>query len=170
VHFVFAGKAHPTDSEGKALVSELLETAAGPAAHNRIVFVPDYDMDVGLAMVQGADIWLNNPIRPREASGTSGEKAVLNGSLNCSILDGWWAEMYDGDNGWEIPASRADDPGERDHEESTAMLTTLAAIRDEYYRARPVLLGRIRHAWRTLGPKVNSVRMLNEYRERIYRL
>ena len=170
VHFVFAGKAHPLDDAGKSLVSEVIEAASSEMANGRITFIPDYDMDVAHAMVQGADVWLNNPIRPREASGTSGEKAVLNGALNCSILDGWWAEMFDGENGWEITASSAHDPEMKNLEEATAMLETIAMIAAEYHTAEHVFSGRIRHAWMTLGPRVTSARMLRDYQERVYRL
>lgn len=168
IHFLFAGKAHPSDETGKDLVADLI--AASGIANGRLTFVPDYEMDIALAMVQGSDIWLNNPIRPREASGTSGEKAVLNGSLNCSILDGWWAEMYDGHNGWEITPSPAEDPGSRDHEESTTMLETIARIAAEYHGSPSIFLGRIRHAWATLGPKVTSTRMVRDYEDRVYQL
>jgi starch phosphorylase len=170
VHFVFAGKAHPSDELGKDLVAELVSATGSETANGRITFIPDYEMDIALAMVQGSDIWLNNPIRPREASGTSGEKAALNGGLNCSILDGWWAEMYDGHNGWEITPSASEDPGTRDHEEATRMLETISAIAAEYHDCRSVFHGRIRHAWTTLGPKVTSARMLRDYEDRIYRL
>jgi glycogen phosphorylase len=168
VHFLFAGKAHPSDDIGKGLVADLIEVAASARAHGRITFVPDYEMDIAMALVSGSDIWLNNPIRPREASGTSGEKAVLNGTLNCSILDGWWAEMYDGSNGWEIAPSSSTDPDTRDHEESTAMLGTIATIVNEYHDSPALFQGRIRHAWRTLGPKVTSARMLRDYQTRVY--
>ncbi|HEU4894483.1 MAG TPA: alpha-glucan family phosphorylase [Acidimicrobiia bacterium] len=170
VHFVFAGKAHPSDETGKGLVADLISAGTSPAVNGRLTFIPDYEMDIAMAMVQGSDIWLNNPIRPREASGTSGEKAVLNGSLNCSVLDGWWAEMYDGHNGWEITPSPAEDPGARDHEEATTMLETIAEVVAEYHDARPLFLGRIRHAWRTLGPKVTSARMVRDYEQKIYQL
>lgn len=169
VQLVFAGKAHPSDQTGKDLVAELIEATGSELCNGRLVFIPDYDMEIALAMVQGADIWLNNPIRPREASGTSGEKAVLNGALNCSILDGWWAEMYDGTNGWEITASPSPDVETRDHEEATAMLETLSRIAIEYHESQSIFLGRIRHAWSTLGARVTSARMLREYDERIYR-
>ncbi|MGD2059515.1 MAG: alpha-glucan family phosphorylase [Acidimicrobiia bacterium] len=169
VHLVFAGKAHPADKAGKALVAELIEAKSSSLAGGRITFIPDYEMDIAFAMVQGSDIWLNNPIRPREASGTSGEKAVLNGSLNCSILDGWWAEMYDGSNGWEITPSASPEPEIRDAEEATTMLETIGEITAEFHDSPSVFLGRIRHAWSSLGPKVTSARMLAEYRERIYR-
>ena len=170
IHFVFAGKAHPSDEPGKTLVAELFEATKSGAANGRITFIPDYEMDVAAALVQGADIWLNNPIRPREASGTSGEKAALNGALNCSILDGWWAEMYDGHNGWGITPSASDDPATRDHEEATRMMATISTIVAEYHGSRSLYLGRIRHAWSTLGPKVTSARMVRDYENRIYRL
>lgn len=169
VHMVFAGKAHPSDQAGKALVAELVEASGSDSFNGRLTFIPDYEMDVALAMVQGSDIWLNNPIRPREASGTSGEKALLNGALNCSILDGWWAEMYDGTNGWEIAPSTATKEEARDREEATTMLETLAGIAAEYHESPSIFLGRIRHAWSSLGARVTSARMLREYEERVYR-
>lgn len=168
IHIVVAGKAHPADEPGKALVREVIEFGSSEAARGRFTFIPDYDMIVAHAMVQGSDVWLNNPIRPREASGTSGEKAVLNGCLNCSILDGWWAEMYEPEAGWAVEASSLRDPAERDADEATAMLDAIAKIRDEYYGARPVFNGRIRHAWKAIGPKVTAARMLREYQERVY--
>ena len=170
VHFVFAGKAHPSDEIGKGLVADLIAAKSSETINGRLTFIPDYEMDIALAMVQGSDIWLNNPIRPREASGTSGEKAVLNGSLNCSVLDGWWAEMFDGHNGWEIKPSTAESPDTRDHEEATTMLETIAKVAVEYHGSRSLFLGRVRHAWATLGPKVTSARMLRDYEDRIYRL
>jgi len=169
VHFLFAGKAHPADDLGKHLVAEVVGFAESPESMGKVTFIPDYDMDIAAALVQGCDIWLNNPIRPREASGTSGEKAALNGGLNCSILDGWWAEMFDGENGWAIPISQNEDLDARDDEEASAMLDLLVSIRDEYHSARPVFNGRVRHAWRTLGPRVSAMRMLREYEERFYR-
>jgi glycogen phosphorylase len=168
VHFIFAGKAHPRDAMGKAMVAEIVGHSIAPDAHHRFTFIPAYDMAVAAAMVEGCDIWLNNPIRPREASGTSGEKASLNGVLNCSILDGWWAEMYDGRNGWVIDASGASEPEDRDREETKSLFDTLEVIRDEYFSARGEFHERIRHAWRTLGPRVTAARMLREYRDDIY--
>ncbi len=168
VHFVFAGKAHPQDHHGKSLVSEVVSFASSPEANNRFTFVPGYDMRVARALVEGCDIWLNNPIRPREASGTSGEKAALNGGLNCSILDGWWAEMYDGANGWAITSSNDEDPELRDAAEATALIEILGSIRDMYHHDRPVFSERIRHAWRTLGPRVTAARMVRDYMSDIY--
>lgn len=168
IHFVFAGKAHPSDDLGKSLVSEVVSFARSKDARGRITFIPDYNIRIAHAMVQGCDVWLNNPIRPREASGTSGEKVVLNGGLNCSILDGWWAEMYDGQNGWEIEVSESHEPETRDNEEGKHVLETLEAILEEYHSARFVFNGRVRHAWQTLGPQVTSARMLKDYEERYY--
>ena len=102
VQFVFAGKAHPADEPGKKLIQKIANLRNDPRFAGRVVFVEDYDMNVTRHMVQGVDVWLNNPRRPLEASGTSGMKAVLNGGLNCSILDGWWAEAYNGKNGFAI--------------------------------------------------------------------
>lgn len=170
VHFVFAGKAHPSDETGKGLVADILKAKVSEMVNGRLTFIPDYDMDAALAMVQGSDIWLNNPVRPREASGTSGQKAALNGSLNCSVLDGWWAEMFDGHNGWEISPSKSEDPATRDREEATTMLGQIAAITREYHEANPLFLGRIRHAWTTLGPRVTSARMLRDYEDSVYRV
>ncbi|HEX6146107.1 MAG TPA: alpha-glucan family phosphorylase [Acidimicrobiia bacterium] len=168
VHFVFAGKAHPQDEPGKALVAEIVGYSVSDSARRRFTFLPGYDMDIARTLVQGCDIWLNNPIRPREASGTSGQKAVLNGGLNCSILDGWWAEMYDGANGWAIPASDEDDPDARDAAEAAATFDTLAAILEMYHTDRSVFYDRIRHSWRTLGPRVTAARMIRDYESEVY--
>jgi starch phosphorylase len=102
VQFIFAGKAHPADEPGKNLIRQIANMRRDPRFSGRIVFIEDYDINVGRHMVQGVDVWLNNPRRPQEASGTSGMKVVLNGGLNCSILDGWWAEAYNGKNGFAI--------------------------------------------------------------------
>ena len=102
VQFVFAGKAHPADDIGKAVINKIISVQRNPKFSNRVVFLEDYDINVARHLVQGVDVWLNNPRRPQEASGTSGQKAVLNGALNFSILDGWWAEAYDGSNGFAI--------------------------------------------------------------------
>ena len=168
VHFVFAGKAHPQDALGKALVAEIVGYSVSPSANQRFTFLPGYDMAIARTLVEGCDIWLNNPIRPREASGTSGEKAALNGGLNCSILDGWWAEMYDGANGWAIPASDEEDPESRDAAEAASMFDTLGSILDMYHADRPAFHDRIRHAWRTLGPKVTAARMIRDYASDVY--
>ena len=168
IHFVFAGKAHPADGGGKELLARIARFADSDQAKGRFSFIPDYGIGVARRMYDGCDIWLNTPVRPREASGTSGEKSALNGGLNCSILDGWWAEMYDGVNGWAIETSDALDERTRDREESAATLDALETIRAEYHDERSAFLARIRHAWRTLGPQVTAARMVAEYRDQIY--
>src|SRR5205085_2305404 len=102
VQFVFAGKAHPKDEPGKRFIQVINKLRQDPRFANRVANVEDYDINVCRHMIQGVDVWLNNPRRPLEASGTSGQKTVLNGGLNLSILDGWWAEAYDGSNGFAI--------------------------------------------------------------------
>ncbi len=102
IQLVFAGKAHPADNLGKKLVQRIIEATQDPEYNGRVVFLANYDLNIGRHLVQGVDVWLNNPRRPQEACGTSGQKVVLNGALNCSILDGWWAEGYDGNNGFAI--------------------------------------------------------------------
>ena len=104
VQFVFAGKAHPADQPGKALIQEIHHLASETDVRHRFVFIPDYDIGIARTMYHGCDVWLNTPRRPMEACGTSGMKAALNGVLNCSILDGWWDEMTDGTNGFDIPS------------------------------------------------------------------
>ncbi len=106
VQFVFAGKAHPRDEPGKRVLQQVAQLMRDRKFADRFVFVEDYDINVGRHLVQGVDVWLNNPRRPLEASGTSGQKVVLNGGLNLSVLDGWWAEAYDGLNGFAIGTGR----------------------------------------------------------------
>jgi starch phosphorylase len=168
VHFLFAGKAHPSNQLAKTLISEVARFSESKDSNARFTFIPGYNMGVGALMVQGCDIWLNNPIHPREASGTSGEKVVLNGGLNCSILDGWWAEMYDGANGWAIASSQETDPELRDRADASAAVDVLLKARDEFYEDRPAFNSRIRHAWRTLGPEVTAARMVRDYQARLY--
>ncbi len=174
IQFVFAGKAHPADEPGKALLAHIVSFAKTKAANNRFVFVSDYDIAVAQAMYAGCDVWLNNPVRPREASGTSGEKAALNGSLNCSISDGWWDEMATDMNGWTIPASDHEDTNARDAEESKSALDIIATEIVPAYWAGGEPWGdpwieRIRACWATLGPQVTAARMLVDYRDRLYR-
>jgi starch phosphorylase len=102
VQFIFAGKAHPADEPGKQLIKKISNLRHDPKLAARVAFIEDYDINVCRHLIQGVDVWLNNPRRPLEASGTSGQKAVLNGGLNLSVLDGWWAEAYDGSNGFAI--------------------------------------------------------------------
>ena len=173
VHILFAGKAHPADGPGKKLLHEVVHYGATTAANARFSFIPDYDIAVARALYFGCDVWLNNPVRPHEASGTSGEKAALNGALNCSILDGWWAEMSDGRNGWDIPTSDAADDDVRDAEESAAALALLAKIATEFHadgvgHPSAAWVDRMRHNWRTLGPLVTAARMVADYDRELY--
>lgn len=174
VQFVFAGKAHPADAEGKALLTIINQFAANPDSEGRFVFVPDYDIDIARTIYGGCDVWLNNPVRPMEACGTSGEKAALNGALNCSVRDGWWDEMSDGRNGWDIPTSDLDGP-ERDAEEAAALYTLLETeIAPLFYapargRASDGWIVRACDAWASLGPQVVAARMIHDYDTRYYR-
>lgn len=173
VQFVFAGKAHPADNDGKALLTEVAEFAASSASNNRLVLVPDYDIDVARTLYAGCDVWLNNPVRPMEACGTSGEKAALNGALNCSVRDGWWDEMSDGHNGWDIPTSARDDG--RDDDEAAALYQLFESdivplfYEPAFGRASAAWIARACHAWATLGPQVVAARMVREYDRRYYR-
>src|SRR5260221_4490411 len=109
VQLIFAGKAHPADVSGQALVEQVYTLSQSDEFRGKIVFLENYDIDMARYLVSGSDLWLNNPIRPYEASGTSGQKAALNGLPNCSVLDGWWAEGYNGHNGWAIGEEHEDD-------------------------------------------------------------
>ena len=122
VQLVIAGKAHPADDGGKKLIQDIVRLSDDPAIRHRIVFLPNYDIAMAQPLYPGCDVWLNNPLRPYEACGTSGMKAALNGGLNLSVLDGWWDEWYDGDNGWAIPtADGIDDVDHRDDLEAAAL-------------------------------------------------
>ena len=126
MQFVFAGKAHPADTPGKELIQQIEQFARTADVRHRFVFLADYDISIARAMYHGCDVWLNTPRRPLEACGTSGMKAALNGALNCSILDGWWDECYDGTNGWAIE-SADDDPDldRRDLREASSLFAIL---------------------------------------------
>ena len=174
VQFVFAGKAHPADDPGKEVLHRVVQFAHSEGAAGRFIFIPDYQMAVAKTMYAGCDVWLNNPIRPNEACGTSGEKAALNGGLNFSILDGWWAECFDGENGWAIETSDAEGRSQRDDEEAAALHRVLAdevipLFYDGGSGPSAAWLAKVRHAWKTLGPFVTAARMVAEYDQRIYR-
>jgi starch phosphorylase len=175
VQFVFAGKAHPADQAGKALLMLVNEFGLDAASSGRFVFVPDYDIEVARALYAGCDVWLNNPVRPLEACGTSGEKAALNGTLNCSVRDGWWDELSDGHNGWDIPTSDEPDPAARDAAEAASLYALLETqIVPLFYDGNDgppstAWIARVKHAWRTLGPQVVAARMVREYDTRFYR-
>ncbi len=174
VQFVFAGKAHPADEAGKGVLHRVVSFSLSEAANGRFVFLPDYEMSVARAMYAGCDVWLNNPIRPNEACGTSGEKAALNGGLNFSIQDGWWDECYDGENGWSVETSEADNPDVRDTEEAESLYRILTdeiipLFYDDSVTPSARWLEKVRHNWKSLGPFVSAARMVDEYDKRLYR-
>ena len=175
VQIVIAGKAHPADDGGKLMIQQMVRFADDPKVRHRIVFLPDYDMALARAMVQGCDVWLNNPLRPLEACGTSGMKAALNGALNLSILDGWWDEWFDGNNGWAIPsADGVADPDRRDEVEAAALYDLLGqSVAPLFYDRAPDGLPRrwlemVAHTLRTLGPRAQATRMVREYVTTLY--
>lgn len=175
VQFIFSGKAHPKDNGGKELISRVVQMARRSEFRRRVVFIEDYEMNIARHMVQGVDVWLNNPRRPLEASGTSGMKAAANGAINLSILDGWWVEGYDGDNGWAIGAGEEyTDLGYQDEVESRALyelfendLTPMFYNRgaDGLPRA---WIRRMKRCITTLVPVFNTNRMVEEYLEKCY--
>jgi len=177
VQMIIAGKAHPKDTAGKELIKEIIHIARDPELKNKIVFIEDYDMNVAHYMVQGVDVWLNNPRRPLEASGTSGMKAAVNGVLNLSILDGWWCEGYDGANGWAIGRGEDYPPNEealQDDVESKAIYDLLEGDIIPLFYDRG--LGGLPRGWikkmkdsmRSICPVFNTNRMLKEYTDRFY--
>ncbi len=174
VQIVIAGKSHPADDEGKRLIQQLIEFAAAADVRHRMVFLPNYDIAMAQLLYPGTDIWLNNPLRPLEACGTSGMKAALNGSLNLSILDGWWAEFFDGENGWAIPTADTNDPSERDDLEAHSMYDLIEhQIAPRFYdRGEDGVPTRwvesIRHTLATLSPALSADRMVKEYVNRLY--
>ena len=171
VQVIVAGKAHPADEGGKRLIQQMVQFTDSPDVRRRIVFLPDYDMAMAHSLVQGCDVWLNNPLRPLEACGTSGMKAALNGGLNISVRDGWWDEWYDGGNGWEIPsADGVPDAGRRDELEAKALYDLLGrSVAPLFYDdGGSDWVERIRHTFRSLGPKVQAERMVREYVESLY--
>jgi starch phosphorylase len=179
VQLVIAGKAHPADDGGKRLIQEMVRFADDPEVRHRIVFLPDYDIAMAQPLYPGCDVWLNNPLRPYEACGTSGMKAALNGGLNLSILDGWWDEWFDGENGWAIPS--ADGVGgndARDDLEATALYDLIEReIAPRFYDRSvagpdagvPVRwVEMMRHTLKSLGPKVLATRMVRDYVRQFY--
>jgi starch phosphorylase len=175
MQFVFAGKAHPHDEPGKRVLQQIAELMRNPRFSDRFVFVEDYDINVGRHFVQGVDVWLNNPRRPLEASGTSGQKVVLNGGLNLSVLDGWWAEAHDGLNGFSIGTGRThSDMNVHDNRDSQDLLHVLReeVVPVYYERDRDGLprgwIKRMKRAIRTLGWRFNAHRMVMDYTLKCY--
>ncbi|MDP9889288.1 starch phosphorylase [Pseudarthrobacter enclensis] len=190
IQLVIAGKSHPADDAGKKMIQDLVRFSDDPEIRHRIAFLPNYDIAMARTLFPGCDVWLNNPLRPLEACGTSGMKAALNGSLNLSVLDGWWDEMYDGENGWAIPTANNDaSPEERDDIEAAALYELLETqVAPRFYgstvsegagSAGPSTsrnetvpthwVSMIKHTLSHLGPAVSAERMLRDYVNILYR-
>ncbi len=175
VQIVIAGKSHPADDGGKQLIAKMVTFADDPEVRHRITFLPDYDIGMARYLYWGADVWLNNPLRPLEACGTSGMKSALNGGLNLSIRDGWWDEWFDGENGWAIAtADGVVDVERRDDVESAALYDLIEhQVAPRFYQRDEDGLPQrwvqmVRHTLSTLGPKVLATRMVNDYVDRLY--
>jgi glycogen phosphorylase len=175
VQLVIAGKSHPADDSGKRLLQRMVQFADEAGVRHRIVVLPNYDIRMAQTMYPGVDVWLNNPLRPLEACGTSGMKAALNGGLNLSILDGWWDEWFDGENGWAIPtADGVEDPDRRDDLEAAALYDLIETqVAPRFYdRDADGLPGRwlemVKHTLGTLAPKVQATRMVQDYVSTLY--
>ncbi|MBJ8346599.1 alpha-glucan family phosphorylase [Antrihabitans sp. YC2-6] len=175
VQLVVAGKSHPADDGGKGLIQQVVRFADAEDVRHRIVFLPDYDMSMARFLYWGCDVWLNNPLRPLEACGTSGMKSALNGGLNLSIRDGWWDEMYDGENGWAIPtADGVTDETRRDDLEASALYDLLekSVLPRFYDRGADAIPARwvemVRHTLQSLGPQVLASRMVRDYAVEYY--
>ena len=174
VQIVIGGKSHPADDSGKILIQQLVRFSRDPKVRGRIVFLPDYDITLAKDLYPGCDVWLNNPLRPLEACGTSGMKAALNGALNLSILDGWWDEWFDGENGWAIPtADTASNDEERDDAEAAALYDLIEhQLVPKFYEREGGIptawLGMVRHTMTDLGKKATSDRMVRDYVQRLY--
>lgn len=175
IQIVIAGKAHPLDDGGKEMIRALVHFSNDPEVRLRFAFIEDYDMDVARHLCQGVDVWLNNPRRPQEACGTSGMKAALNGALNCSVLDGWWDECFDGANGWGIgTADVYDDLDYQDRVDASALYDLLDREIGPRFYDRPEgpvprrWVERIKSSISSVGPFVTADRMVRDYVERLY--
>ncbi len=175
VLFIFAGKAHPADLPGQEIIHRVCQVARMPEFEGRILVVEGYDLHLARRLVCGVDVWLNNPVYPLEASGTSGMKAAINGVINLSVLDGWWEEGYDGDNGWAIkPASDVENGGERNRDEARTLLEILQdKVIPLYYEAGPMgfspaWLAMSKRSMASIMPRFNTERMITDYVEKFY--
>jgi starch phosphorylase len=172
--FLFAGKAHPADQPGQQVLREIKQLMLSPEFVGRVVFLEDYDLQLARWLVSGVDVWLNNPIAPLEASGTSGMKAAQNGTLNLSVLDGWWAEGWTQDNGWGIPPINVQDPERRDALEAELIFDTLEEEVLPLYYSRnaegfsPEWIRRSKRAMATVIPRFNMRRTVYDYARGIY--
>jgi starch phosphorylase len=176
VQIIFAGKAHPADEPGKLVIQEVYRLVKDARTGGRLVFLEDYDMNLARLMTQGVDVWLNTPRRPNEASGTSGMKAALNGTLNFSVLDGWWREGYNGRNGWAVGTDKDyADPNLQDEADAKSLYDTLEnEIIPLYYQNRAAdglpseWIARVKECIRTLAPQFSTRRMVKEYLNGMY--
>lgn len=175
IQFVFAGKAHPADNEGKELIRTIVQFTRNPEVRRRMVFIENYDMNVARYLVQGVDVWLNTPRRPYEASGTSGMKAAANGVLNCSVLDGWWVEGYSPDLGWAIGrGEQYADSNMQDQIESQSLYDLLEKQIVPLFYDRSIdnvphgWVARMKNCMRKLAPFFNTNRMVQNYAEKFY--
>lgn len=177
VQIIFAGKAHPHDESGKAFIRTIVNMAREANFRHNIVFLENYDMQVGRYLTQGVDVWLNNPRRPKEASGTSGMKVIYNGGLNCSVLDGWWDEAYTPEVGWAIGKGEEYTEAEADHQDHVEAQALYNLLENDivplfYNRGRDGLprewIAKMKASMRILAPVFNTRRMVREYAERYY--
>ncbi|MGH2607125.1 MAG: alpha-glucan family phosphorylase, partial [Anaerolineales bacterium] len=176
VQIIFAGKAHPADEPGKHLIQEVYRFVKSSETGGRLVFLEDYDMSLARTLLQGVDVWLNTPRRPNEASGTSGQKAALNGVLNFSVLDGWWREAYQAGIGWAIgDGPESQNPEAQDAADAESLYDTLEnEILPLYYLERSAdnlpreWLARVKESIRTLAPRFSMRRMLKQYVQGMY--
>jgi starch phosphorylase len=175
IQIIFAGKAHPRDQAGKDVLAQIARLMRDPLFAGKILFLEDYDINVGRLLVQGVDVWMNNPRRPLEACGTSGQKVVLNGALNMSVPDGWWAEAYDGLNGFTIGAGDTHVSVEtHDNRDAEALLETLQKDVIPLYYDRDAdglpraWIARMKRAIRTLGWRFSADRMVMDYVMKAY--
>ncbi len=175
VQLVLAGKAHPRDDEGKRMVQHLFSFKWAAQIGGRVVYLDDYDLSSAARMVRGCDVWLNLPRPPLEASGTSGMKSAVNGGLQLSVLDGWWAEGYDGENGWALPGEEDPDHGAQDQRDAMELHRLLdQEVAAEFYsrdeRDVPrAWIARVKRSLKTNGPAFSATRMVEDYVERFYR-
>jgi starch phosphorylase len=174
VQLLLAGKAHPRDEPGKRLIQRLFEMKGHPQVAGRVLYLDDYDLALGAAMVRGCDVWVNVPRPPLEASGTSGMKSGMNGGLQLSVLDGWWPEAYDGTNGWAISGEIDHDHGAQDwrHADQLFRLVVDETVPAFYERDEDGIpqawVTMVRSALKTVGPRFAAGRMLRDYAERVY--
>jgi starch phosphorylase len=169
IQLIIAGKAHPKDEPGKQLIQQLLDLRGAAGTQGSVVFLADYDLASAARLVGGCDVWVNLPRPPLEASGTSGMKSVLNGGLQLSVLDGWWAEAYDGYNGWALPGEVDADHQAQDARDAAMLYRLLEdEIVPEFYAGDGAWVGRMRASLKTLAPMFSATRMLADYERKMY--